>query len=526
VSISKNGALLAVATVSEVKLFYLKPPKSSRSKGLRVQKINCPDQLMKNGSKLIEISPDGNWLMVVRNDNSVYMHRIKQSQDSETRVPQPRVLNTSVMLSRLQRTHVLTSPSQGTHGPYENTIVRAAWSSDSRILVVGDLSGSLDSWVLEGHEDPSLSEAEVAQQPKALAVADSDDSDDDSSDEESHPTLFSGQHWIRNPKAEMLPRLTSFPLILSFRPATSRTKLPVNGITPHPTRHNPHPHSHELPKGEDRLLVLTSLHQIYEFHILSGALTEWSRRNSSGGLPEEFQAIRERAINCVWNVNDKRQRIWLYGSNWLWMFDLSQDFPINVNVSEGNVSNEIVKAGKKRKRRLLAQERKELRKNTSGAGSKIADEELNVGIGNKIRKLVGVGSEENEGQWISLEPGGVQVRAEEEDGYDTDLEEREASALVKFRRSENGEVTDALSGEAADSKADSGPAYWHTFKYRPILAIVPLEEDELDESGAEGGPVDISGAGSGVEVALVERPLWDLDLPPKYHGDQEWNPEK
>jgi len=147
---------------------------------------------------------------------------------------------------------------------------------------------------------------------------------------------------------------------------------------------------------------------------------------------------------------------------------------------------------------------------------------------------VGAGTEENDGQWISLDPPRMQETADTGEDYDIDVEEHDISALAKFRRGEDHEATREITDEATQHDVDSGPASWHTFKYRPILGIVPLDEyveegedrSIVESDGVNGGPVDDSGTGFGVEVALVERPLWDLDLPPRYQGDQEWNPDK
>jgi U3 small nucleolar RNA-associated protein 4 len=47
----------------------------------------------------------------------------------------------------------------------------------------------------------------------------------------------------------------------------------------------------------------------------------------------------------------------------------------------------------------------------------------------------------------------------------------------------------------------SGPSWGLTYKYRPILGIVPLNNpDDATTNGV-------------LEVALVERPLWELDMP-------------
>ena len=63
---------------------------------------------------------------------------------------------------------------------------------------------------------------------------------------------------------------------------------------------------------------------------------------------------------------------------------------------------------------------------------------------------------------------------------------------------------------------------WHTYKYRPILGVVALGIEACAEFQSVSNGGDVYAARRGAEVALVERPMWDLDLPPRYHGDQEW----
>jgi U3 small nucleolar RNA-associated protein 4 len=83
-------------------------------------------------------------------------------------------------------------------------------------------------------------------------------------------------------------------------------------------------------------------------------------------------------------------------------------------------------------------------------------------------------------------------------------EEGVMSALERLRRGEN-----VIANIGGDDGAN-GPRWWHTYKYRPIMGCVVIGEASNDNGG------------SGLEVALVERPIWEADLPPRYYGDQEW----
>ena len=535
---SPSGDVIAISTISEVKVFHLQQPESSHTVRMKIRKIECPAILRSYGSRLVQLSPDGKWLLVIRNNSKVFLHRL---MDTAVPTTKPYISETAVELHRQKRTYASIGLHHGSHEMYNRSINKAAWSSDSRIIVVSDLSGNLDSWVLEGYED--LTQDNNALASKHRPTTPSDDDNDEESDEEVHPIVIFGQHWICNPEAVGLPKLPSMALILSFRPAcpASAPAFGNGNITLHPTRHNPNPYSHDLPIEEDRLFVLTSLHEIYEFQILAGRMSVWSRRNPSSSLPQEFRTVRDRAMGSVWDVRGDRARIWLYGSSWLWMFDLSKDFPDIPQPSgeelthSNNDSLALAKLNKNRKRKLDQRQKLELIKDTSGAGSKIPEDELTAGIGNKIRKTIC--QEQCDGAWVTLESRPVDTRQEDED--DEDLEEAmgRMTAVMRSRRAPNDVADinrDTDSHRATNikqaSKGDTnvqphdqdGLRCWHTYKYRPILGIVALGSKASAELQSVTNGGDVYAASLGAEVALVERPMWDLDLPPRYHGDQEW----
>jgi len=563
--IDAGGSLLAVSTVAELKLFRLRQRKEESTDALRISKLEIPQAFSKGGAKLVAFSPDAHWLVVVDTDNLVRAFKILAEQTSKYGI---RLLSKAVELKRIHRERVKQTLQHGSLGNYDRTIIRIAFSDDSRILVVGDLAGYLDSWVLEGHEDLTQDIDEDAGDARSSSTS----SDDDSEDEEKQPVVVLGQHWIRNPAATLLPKLPSAPLILSFRPSEPSSTPPstVNDNTAvHPTRHNPHPHSHDLPVGEDRLLALTSEHHIYEFQILKGSLSDWSRRNPTQTLPADFRENRDRAMGCVWDINEVRQRVWLYGSGWLWMFDLAKDFPSpaeNVNKDarprlQDAETREITNRKKRKLEDLQSDAGRDdgspdqnIRNRDTGAGSKVRASELTTGIGWKIRRTVG--PELAESQWTALD---APSSPDSEDDDDEDGLVGDWSTLTASRRGPGGEIgTVAESGnsrpdddaavDAAEghmtkgldtasrkrkTKRGEGPVCWSTYKYRPILGIVPIgmmteeEEDKEDDGSEESAPGQgrdgNDGRLLGIEVAIVERPMWDVDLPPRYYGDQEWD---
>ncbi len=505
-------------------MFQLRRAKSKGDEIIKVRKIDLPNKFSAYGAKIVQFSPDSKWLLVLTPESRIVLARATYNTTSQ----RVEVMHRLVDLRRLDRGS--SDSKLGLHGSlgrYDRSVSRAAFSSDSKVLVVGDLSGYLDSWVLEGYEDltqedDSNPEKKIDNYSSSSSTSSSDD-DEEEDDEEKRPNVVLGQHWIRNPNASLLPKLPSAPLLLSFRPSTAaNSSVKLNGNTAvHPTRHNPHPHSHDLPSGEDRLVALTCEHHFYEFEVLKGKLSAWSKRNPTSTLPSEFRDLRDRGMGCLWDISEHQERIWLYGSSWLWMFDLSKDLPAlekQEPVSTKVTKDESAKNTRKRKRQCNDEENP--RKHTSGAGSKIADDKL-TGLGRQMRKITG--PESSDQKWISLD-------APEESSSDEDEDDLALSRLRRGhenRSAQTNGITDAsenseaplANGVHAESEGGmiESPAWWHTYKYRPILGIVRLGVEDDDTGGVDGETPF-----RGLEVALVERPMWDVDLPPKYIGDQEW----
>lgn len=517
--------------MAELKLFRLR----QKGDSLRVQKVELSSKIGKFGAKSTCLSPDRRWLAVIKATNSIQLYRIKQGEDPKQA---PRILSKAVNLTRLARDNTKRTNQLESLGMYNRHISHLAFSADSRILAVADISGYLDTWVLEGYEDLMQENDEKPNGAQSSSPSSSTDDSDTDSDEEEHATVLLGQHWISNPAASLLIKLPAAPLILSFRPSfTSSTEPLINGNRGvHPTRHTPHPHSHDLPAGEDRLFVLTAENQIYEFNVLSGKMSNWSRRNPTSSLPRDFRDLRDRAMGAVWDVKRQNERIWLYGVNWLWMFDLSRNLPA---LEEKDTEPQAITCEDGTKRRKRKRENDHHHeddastprpKHDTGAGSKVRKSEQHLGIGREIRKIEGPGAD-----------GGQLLRLDQEYSPESDEDgagERAVGlSLVSLRRNTGEHDNDSddenlANGGAVNTDAPANDdtqtmrkprkdrlPYWHTFKYRPILGIVPLES----ESGGEGDDDADEQAPRGIEVALVERPLWDVDLPPQFYGSREWN---
>lgn len=517
--LSQSGDLLIVATVASVKVFRLSQHKRAGHPGLRVQQIETPSSLSTRGASLVALSPNECWVCIVRPDSGVCVTKLFPGSDEDSL---PEVSSRLFKLVRNSRPEATRTAQYGTLGSYERTIRSAVFSSGSDILAVSDVSGHIDTWVLEGNEDSSL--------PSAVNTS---DSDSDSDSDEPQSKLVQGQIWIQNPANSKLPRLSSPILFLSFRPDTTTSSTNAS-ITLHPTRNTPNPHSHTLPTGEDRLIALTVDHKFYEFSVMSGSLSAWSKRNPASSFPSQFFGIKERAMGCVWDISAQHERIWLYGVSWLYMFDLSRDFPPLENTGlQLGVHDVFRQTPDSMKRKRAEEEQGTLKITNSGAGDAADLSKSYIGMGSKMRRIAGPNSSRAEEVSIEqrLPTSDSDEDDEEENGntYDNDValsQLRRTDAIATATPKKDGKtLTNGTANKQMNGTAGP-PHWWHTHRYRDILGIVPLAQSSPDDQNGSTALVrrnEEEGDAEGLlEVALIERPVWDVDLPPSYYGDQEW----
>lgn len=533
--LSQDGKILAVATISSIKVFSVRRRKGDEKGTLRIQKLDVPSALSEDGARIVTISPDSRWLCFVRPNSDIYLARIEGASSPQEK---PHLLTQLTKVNRAQRHSRHEKPSHGTLGNYERTIRCAVFSTDSRVLASGDLSGCVDTWVLE-------KVAGVEAPVKTNSVTDDELSDDD--DEEENPVI-EGERWCLAGPETPIPRLKSGVVLLSFRPqGKSDTKLLANGTDGTTSG---------LPTGEDHLMVLTSEHQLVEFEAYSGKLSDWSRRNPKACLPAEFRGVKDRAMGCVWDLSGGRERLWLYGTSWMWMFDLNQDFPspeeVEASASNQERRGQLIKASSQKRKRddVLEEEEHERKKPNSGAGDKIPLSQTDVSLGSRIRKVIG--NDDSQGEWISLEKENRKGDADEDEEvyeYDEVFATTNEKVLARFRRDYNAngiEESNATPRKAlpdasvfhadtssqqqqqqlvdlAASVSSSQPArrWWHTYKYRDILGIVPLSTVSADGDAAADMDAASTANDSQLEVAVVERPMWDVELPGRYVRDYE-----
>ena len=455
VSITADGKLLAASTDQEVKVFQLR--KQYGYDPLAIRKMPLPDDLANIGSRMMNFSPNGKWLAVVSQENEVLVARITEDPS------RPKCLQVLPKLAELDQRY-RQPRSQSAFRDFDRTINQVAFGNDSTVLVASDLSGYLDSWVLEGQED--LSTAMISTRPPPNGVAAGPESESDSSEDEDDIAVFFGQHWTENPSGHLLPKLDSAPLVLIFRPWRRLAKDGVDGnaITPSNRRE------------QHKLWVLTAKHHMLEFDILGGRLSDWSRRNPTAALPEDFRKILGRVMGAVWDVSEEKERIWLYGDSFVCMLNVGVDLADGATPLPGK---------KRRKSKVLGEvddDASKRRKLDSGAGGRTADSHRK-GAANVVDQY-------EDGGWtkVDLDRQDEPVEDDDEEGDEADFR------LIKVEGS--GDDTTAAAGNEFDSTQSR--KFWCTFKYRPILGMVALE-DEMDLDGEKP-----------VEVVIVERPHWDV----------------
>ncbi|OAP62405.1 hypothetical protein AYL99_04608 [Fonsecaea erecta] len=559
--ISPDGRLITAATSNGVKMFQLRNTHVSGKPCLRTRQIELPPSIARLGARRIGFSPDGKWLYCVRKDNAVVMMKLSSSDDSKDR---PAIHEKIVKLYRQPR-----KTAQSALGSYLQTIKQVAFSTDSRVLGVGDISGAIDVWVLEGHEDVNFiddagSESSNDSSGSSTSSTTSDDEDDDSSS-----PIIHGQKWIRNPSGSSLPQLDSSILVLTFRPPPDSPKSSSAGAHDnrglHATRHNPHPVSHELPdEANTKLIAVTAKHQLVEFDILTAKLSEWSRRNPSKFLPHDFTKIKDRVVGCFWDCHDRTrngERLWLYGPSWIFMFDVSRDLLKDHpnGVTSGSREGEVDKIGRlgryevveplikgghaNRKRQKLlepaAHEQGERdrsskkRKRNTGAGDQMRLEDREGGLGSELRRFKNASGDDAEVIDLDIENAGNEMDLDDDLGED----ERQDDALALMRRGESGSsATEKVTPNGQDTAPLSSQRtprmYWSTFDYQSILGIEVIGTPEPSPPASNGFTTEVAtternnieeGSSGNIEVIIVERPMHDVGQEPRFDGGQEWD---
>lgn len=565
VQISERGDILVAATVNRLKLFQLRKALTAGKPTIRTKQIELPSAIGKLGGRRAGVSPDGRWLFVIRRDNTIVLAKISYPKDPK----QPPTFHENITkLYRSARPSAQTSLASHTEA-----ITQVAFSSDGRILAIGCLDGSIDTWVLEGYEDTSPIRSEgPSDEPSDLSSDSSSDEDDD--DEDVAPVTH-GQKWIRNTSGSSFPRLDSAILVLTFRPSSMSTPQNTSAdgeanIGLHATRSNPHPVAHKLPNADVKLFALTATHQLVEFDVSTSSLSDWSRRNPPQYLPESLTKQTHRVVGCFWDANDlvnRGERLWLYGHNYLVMVDVSRDFPPHLdtpfksqNLSdlrngqkgrlgpydvlqparEGadgptNIEQKLLNAVENQQYFDYQQSPNKKRKRqhpTNGAGGEMKPSDRTDGVGSEIRKFTSTGKHTEI----------IDIDHPSHENHDNEVNQDQTYALVQLRRKDgnqnlhggNDENNMGGDGSGVPSQTmhsvelqDESPKAlsFCTHSYNSILGIGILGPQ--DPAAIEPAVKDLTTAGSAaapcstrprLEIVIVERSIWDMPQVPRFDG--------
>ncbi|KAI0169888.1 WD40 repeat-like protein [Hypoxylon sp. FL1284] len=478
-TVSGDGSLLVVSTTSDIKAFHLKPRNDAKKDELKVSKVDLQEDVCKQGATQVQISPDGRWICAIQGGSKLSVLAILRDSTIDEK---PAIHPKAIRLQRIER-KIQKHVSLGGLGQYDRTITHIAFSPDSKMLAVADLAGYIDTWVL-GIPQPKL-------QNGVDGMHDDDDQSASESEDEGDEQTPGDLRWTRNPKGSLIPKLQASPTVLSFSDY-------VPTLTESATSENES-------QDDYTLLTVTARPQVLVIHPSLGSLTPWSRRNPISRFPVQFRDTRDLVKGALWSGD----RVWLYGTSFLFMLDLSRDLAEPAQV-KGSANGQLVKKGTKRKRGP-----------DSGAGSKM---EIGAAGPTKVsRQLTDGAAEDMSLDGPALDPtddeDATSQLADESETDDSDDEAR-AGELALLRDAQGKTV-------GAGDDADASPVFWHTYKYRPILGIVAFggeqrEQKQVLANGNGNGVVDNADPRQTLEVALIERPLWDVDIPDRYFGDGEW----
>ncbi|KAG6030786.1 hypothetical protein E4U41_007760 [Claviceps citrina] len=449
-TINQEGTLLVVSTATDIKAFQLHHQDPVKASDVKLTTLVLPTKLSHLGASHAKLSPDGRWLCIIQEGSRVLMANLDGSHVESSALPIK-----FQRLSRLRR-QIPRYMLNGGLGAYDRSITQVAFSADSSMVAVADLAGYIDTWILHGR-------GQTLQNGQGAGLTDdavdhASDGDSTSSEEENDPSADSQDRWVRNPNAKLLPKLATSPVVLSF------------------SDHVPPPGSSVKADGSDDyiLAAVTVSWNIVAFHPRHGALTSWSRRHPRKALPGPVQDLLDLPKGVMWQGS----RIWLYGVSFLLMLDLGQNLSMSSEAEGGDTQ---LKQGIKRKRNGL----------NTGAGGRTEQGTLTP---HQIRKH-GVNDECEDIDVID------RPQLDESDS-DNDMPDAVGALLQQRTSLTNG--NDAIM-PASETATDEPKKWWITYKYRPILGIVPLATTSKD-----------------LEVAVVERPTWDVDMAERYFGGEEW----
>lgn len=520
---SPDGTLLAVSSMSSIKLFQLRARKSTPH-SLKVTKLDLDTKLASLGARILQFSNDGRWLCCVTPESRVHILHFKVQHEDGIAIPTIELPTSSIKLERKERDSTTTKKvslkdgAMGLGEDYDKQIHKIAFSPNGRILAVTDLGGWIDCWERDESET-----------------------------------------WVSLTKKSSLPRLSTPAVAIGFRPSisipqpTTPEQLAVEDSitelieTPPSTEKATslqllHQQQQQLidetTDSHHGLFVLTSAHSLHEFDVKEGTLTAWSKRNPTEKLPSRFLTNMDRASGIVFTHDrQKGLRIWLWGASWVWMFNIDRDLVPEVQKSSSRQRQSTIKGtndgvgGHKRKRTEIAAHVGNVVM-TSGAGSKIThtrNEQVQIfGRDQKSNRnttsvpnllsLEQTSDDDNDDNHteeflidkahstrfsnsttISNNLINLETTVPDDDN-DNDDQESDAMDIDH----ESNRTLSKTREKSQQSKKNSEKSSWSTNKYRPLMAFLP-----------------IGNADERLEMVVVERPMYDVALPPRFEDKRD-----
>jgi len=417
---------------------------------------------------------------------------------------------------------VLKDGVSGLGKNYASQVHRATFSSNGTLLAVTDLGGWVDCWERDESDTwNSLTDTSPLPRLDAPAVA----------------IGFRPSHNVGPPSTpeqllveDTIDRLDNLP------PSTPRaTSLQL--------LHSQHQQIINTTSDKHHgLFVLTSSHTLHEFDVTAGTLTAWSKRNPSEKLPQAFAKLMDRASGMNFTFESRKGlRLWLWSTSWVWMFNIDKDLVADKTASSSHHQAlvEDKSSNTKRKRSSSFSKSKPEIVLMSGAGSKIPSNAVSSDHlqihgkslkHNKANSLLKSRSSDGEHDDDSDED--EEDETEEflvdvtkstrpslaitntliddsnvmdiDDDDDNDADEENEKTRIENPDFDSTEKTATALVTRGSSASKGEKLSWSTNKYRPLMAFLPI--GRADER---------------IEMVVVERPLYDVPLPPRFEDKRD-----
>ena len=301
--ISPDGRLLVVATVSRIRLFRIQP--SDAVPGSKLCKQRLDPILSEAGARLVRFSPDSTWLLVVGRDSRLIMTKIAASNHTPYSLVLPdRATDTAV-----------SAGQRGAHHRLSPVVTCAEFAQDSQRLGIGTSSGEIQIW--SQGEGPSTCSQEAGKRPADGFNKLLDPRSTEASLAQAHSKLDWGSTVWSTENSCAIKNVGASPLVLVFRQEKQERRSSSRGSTCLGDSDHSTPLLDDYSCSALNLIVFTAKHEIFEFRILTGQLSPWSRAHPPNKIPAALHTVADRVMGCFLESRAEGTRLWAYGSTWV-----------------------------------------------------------------------------------------------------------------------------------------------------------------------------------------------------------------